>query len=121
LAWDYGAEQIFEVEIFFILTQKSPAYKQVVPQWNKMAKSFPHYAYSFMSLMLHQYDWCCDSYSAHRRCPAKKKIRKIALLALGICTTVPISAWCNISLIILAEDYTFIGVTLLAYFSRTHL
>jgi hypothetical protein len=37
------------------------------------ANSFPQFAYSFVFLMLHQYYWSCDSYSADRRSPAKKK------------------------------------------------
>jgi hypothetical protein len=49
------------------------------------AKSFPRFAYSFVSLMQRQYYWCCDFYSAYRQNTAiENKICEIVLLALTV-------------------------------------
>jgi hypothetical protein len=54
------------------------------------ANSYPRFAYSFVSLMLRQYYWSCDLYSANRRSAAsKQKIRKNFLLALPIRPALP--------------------------------
>jgi hypothetical protein len=57
------------------------------------AHGCPRFAYSFVFLMLCQYYWRCDLFSANRRGAAnKKKIRENFLLALRICSASPISA-----------------------------
>jgi hypothetical protein len=57
------------------------------------ANSFPRFAYSFVVLMLRQYYWWCDSYSANRRSAANiKKSAKNFVLALQICSASPIDA-----------------------------
>ncbi len=67
------------------------------------AISFPRFTYSFVVLMLRQYYWRCDSYSANKRSAANiKKIRENFVLALRICPASPISAECHAAPINLA-------------------
>jgi hypothetical protein len=57
------------------------------------ANSYPYFAYSFVFLMLRQYYWRCDSYSANRRSAANiKKICENFILALRIRLASPIGA-----------------------------
>ncbi len=52
-------------------------YSELIGEFYNNRRSVAHrcsgFAYSFASLMLRQYYWCCDSYSANRRSMANRK------------------------------------------------
>jgi hypothetical protein len=57
-----------------------------------VAHGYPRFAYSFVFLMLRQYYWRCDPFSANRRSAAHEKIRENFLLALRIRRASPTGA-----------------------------
>jgi hypothetical protein len=101
LAWDCGAGHYFQFLIrlhlvlnFFPFPVGTAKLKgEFYNNRRSAANIYPRFAYSFVSLMLRQYYWLCDSYSANRRSAANiKKIRENFLLALQIRPASPICA-----------------------------
>jgi hypothetical protein len=96
LAWDCGAGCYFEflirrhfvLNIFPFLVGKAKLTGEFFNNRRSAANSYPLFAYSLVSLMLRQYYWFCDSYSANRRSEFKK-IRGNSLLVLQIRPALP--------------------------------
>jgi hypothetical protein len=81
LAWDCGAEHYFEfllcrhlvLNIFPFPVRTAKLIGDSYNNRRSAANSYPHFAYSFISLMLRQYYLSCDSYSTNRQRAANKK------------------------------------------------
>ncbi len=82
----------------------------------------PRFAYSFVSFMLRQYYWRCDSYSASRRSAANKKksvktfnwrckFAALRLLARQGRAALPLSEVCNVALITFLYSANTLGAT----------
>jgi hypothetical protein len=80
-ASDCGARDSFEflfrrrlvLNIFPFPVSTAKLIGEIYNNRRSAAKRCPRFAYSFVALMLRQYYWRCDSYSANRRSPANIK------------------------------------------------
>jgi hypothetical protein len=111
LAWDCGAGHYLEVffrrrlvlKIFPFPVSTEKILGVFYNNRRSAANNFSRFAYSFVVLILRQYYWRCDSYSANRQSAANiKKIRENFLSALQIRPASPISAECHAAPINLA-------------------
>jgi hypothetical protein len=81
MAWDCGAGHYFGLllrrclvlKIFPFPVGKVKLTGKFYNNRQSAVNSYPRFAYSFVSLMLRQYYWSCDLYSANRRSAASKK------------------------------------------------
>jgi hypothetical protein len=81
VAWDCGAGHYFEflfrrrlvLNIFPFLVSTAKLLGDFYNNRRSAANSCPRFAYFFVFLMLRQYYWRCDSYSANRRSTANIK------------------------------------------------
>jgi hypothetical protein len=84
MAWDCGAGHYLDLllrrrlalNIFPFPVTTAELIGEFYNNRRSAAHGCPRFAYSFMFLMLRQYNWRCDSYSAIRRSAANMKIRK---------------------------------------------
>ncbi len=88
LAWDCGAGHYFAFlirrhlvsNIFPFPVSTAKLLGDFYYNRRSAGNSFPRFAYSFVFLMLHQYYWSCDSYSANRRSAANiKNLQKVCI------------------------------------------
>ncbi len=81
MAWDFGAGHYSDVllrhrlalNIFPFPVTTAELIGKFSNDRRSVAHGCPRFAYSFMFLMLRQYYWRCDSYSANRRSAANMK------------------------------------------------
>ncbi len=85
VAWDCGASRI---EHIHVSGQYSENNRRSILQ--QAAQRCLHFAFSFTSLMLPQYYWCCNLYSNIRQSMAEKKVCQNSLLALKMHPASPI-------------------------------
>ncbi len=93
MAWGCGAGHYFDfllcrhltLNIFPFPVTTAKLIGEFYNNRRSAAHGCPHFAYSYVFLMLHQYCWRCDPFSANRQSTAnEKKIRENFLLALRI-------------------------------------
>ncbi len=85
LAWGCGAGHYFEflIHIFPLLVSTAKFIGEVYNNRRSAVNQCPGFAYPFVFLMLRQYCWHCDLYSANRTKRGEyEKSSKILLLAL---------------------------------------
>jgi hypothetical protein len=81
MAWDCGAGHYFELllrrrlalNIFPFLVTTAKLIGEFYNKRRSVAHGCPRFAYSFVFVMLRQYYWRCDLFSAKRRSAANKK------------------------------------------------
>ncbi len=130
MAWDCGAGHCFDfllrhrlaLNIFPFPVTTVKLLGEFYNNRRSAANRCPRFAYSFVSFMLPQYYWSCNSYCASRRSAAnKKKSAKtfnwrcefvaFRLLALRRRPASPLSAACNVSPITFLFSANTIGAT----------
>ncbi len=132
MAWDCGAGHCFDfllcrhlaVNIFPFPVTTAKLIGEFYNNRRSAADRCPRFAYSFVSFMLHQYYWSCDSYCVSRRSAANnKKSAKtfnwccefvaLCLLARRRHHASPLSAGCNVAPITFLYSANTVGATLL--------
>ncbi len=130
MAWDCGAGHCFDflrrshlaLNIFPFPVTTAKLTGEFFNNRRSMANRCPRFAYSFVSFMLRQYYWSCDSYCASRRSAAnKKKSAKtfnwhcefvvLCPLAWRRRPTLPFSAGCNVTPITFLYSANTVGAT----------
>jgi hypothetical protein len=130
MAWDCGAEHCFDfllrrhlaLNIFPFPVTIAKLLGEFYTNRRSAANRCLRFAYSFVSFMLRQYYWSCDSYSTSRRSAEnKKKSAKtfdwrcefvaFRLLALRRRPASPLSIACNVAPITFLFSANTIGAT----------
>jgi hypothetical protein len=81
MAWDCGAGHHFDfllrrrlaLNIFLFPVTKAKFIGELLNNRQSAAHGCPPFAYTFVFLMLRQYYWRCDPFSANRRTAANEK------------------------------------------------